>query len=439
MSNQLPVPSFYNSFFDSFIELPLIQKKSQSQMQAYHKKDNFQIQLNKSVYIMITFTNIKCIASDINQTIFSATLVGDRIYLCNNNNNNKNAQNNQIADSYIQYLDLIKQYTINDNINEYYEIIEKIGAGSYSLVYKARSKSNKLDYYAIKAISKEQFTDSNLKQQLLTEIRTQRELSCSPLIVKLFEVYETENNIYLVMEYKSQGNLKQLISPKTEEMTYQPVTSKNKQLQLREKKLTIDQIKDISQQILQGVAFIHQQNIVHRDLKPDNILLDKVCIGSKFYYKISIADFGFALYQDEEFMKKQRCGTPGYVAPEILRGSKYCEKSDIFSIGAILYTIVTGQTLIKGSTFNEVIKKTISVDYNLKAERDIYQDNDLKNLISQLLQSDPDRRPSAQEALSYAFLTRKNDSKQQMRQSQALTSIGQEQIQILQRNKIENF
>lgn len=112
-------------------------------------------------------------------------------------------------------------------------------------------------------------------------------------------------------------------------------------------------------QLLLTLDFMSRKNIVHRDLKPENILLQSKSPG---VYDVRIADFGFAIFVDKIVKAANPddeiiCGTPGYIAPEALEGEGYTLKSDIFSIGSILYNILTLKNLFSGKNYKAVMLK----------------------------------------------------------------------------------
>jgi serine/threonine protein kinase len=124
---------------------------------------------------------------------------------------------------------------------------------------------------------------------------------------------------------------------------------------------------------------------------------------SSLNFTICVADFGFSLFKDEKLMEKSRCGTPGYVAPEILKTIEYDEKVDIFSAGIIFYNLVTGKNLIKGKSLNEVLIKTLRSDFDDKIRKNI--DNlELRNLIMKMTCKNPKLRISAKEALDSKYI-----------------------------------
>lgn len=138
-------------------------------------------------------------------------------------------------------------------------------------------------------------------------------------IVKLHEVYETETSIYLILELLEGGELFQRI----------PFMNNYENTD----------IKTLMKNILSALAHMHEKGVMHRDIKPDNILLE----SAKNDYDIRIADFGLATLVNDTNILYKRCGTPGFIAPEIIsykEGSEmYNEKCDIFSAGLIFYIL----------------------------------------------------------------------------------------------------
>ncbi len=144
----------------------------------------------------------------------------------------------------------------------------------------------------------------------------------------MLEVHESLNDIKIVMEYKSGGSLRDFMNK-------------------HNNSLSTDLVRDLGLQLFQGVSKIHNSEIIHRDLKLENILIDTNPSGKSS--KLVIADFGFAIRNKKEVIKEQeRCGTPGYAAPEMFKSRVYSEKIDIFSVGVILFKLATGFSIIRG-------------------------------------------------------------------------------------------
>ena len=135
-----------------------------------------------------------------------------------------------------------------------------------------------------------------------------------PTILKYFEVYEDEQKIYMIFELLEGGELFDRV--------------------LKRKRYTEREAAIVMKQLLEALQFLEEKEIVHRDLKLENILL----VNEEDDCLIRVADFGLATFL-EVLDPKVRCGTPGYVAPEIIAGEMYDCRSDMFSAGAVLYIL----------------------------------------------------------------------------------------------------
>lgn len=152
--------------------------------------------------------------------------------------------------------------------------------------------------------------------------------------MQLVEIHESKNSIYLVVELLEGGELFSHISSK--------------------KALSVKSIHRIMKCLLEGLAYLADKGIMHRDLKPENMILKEK--GDLEDNVLKIVDFGLSSYCNMEEYLFKRCGTPGYVAPEIINSSskenvKFSPKVDIFSAGVIFYILVMGKSPFKGKSF----------------------------------------------------------------------------------------
>lgn len=155
----------------------------------------------------------------------------------------------------------------------------------------------------------------------------------NPNILKLEGVFESENSIYIILELFSNGQL-------------------HNKINLTRANFTQNEIKQFLRGLANGLAEIHRCGIMHRDIKPDNIML-----RGKIGLQPVIVDFGLAVDVDAEDYIFYRCGTPGYVAPEIItyqNGEKLTTQCDIFSVGCILHILLVKRSLFEGDTAAEV-------------------------------------------------------------------------------------
>ncbi|XP_052635303.1 MAP/microtubule affinity-regulating kinase 4 isoform X2 [Harpia harpyja] len=240
-----------------------------------------------------------------------------------------------------------------------YRLLRTIGKGNFAKVKLARHILTGHEV-AIKIIDKTQLNPTSL-QKLFREVRIMKGLN-HPNIVKLFEVIETEKTLYLVMEYASAGEV----------FDYLVSHGRMKEKEARAK----------FRQIVSAVHYCHQKNIVHRDLKAENLLLDADA-------NIKIADFGFS----NEFTLGSKldtfCGSPPYAAPELFQGKKYDgPEVDIWSLGVILYTLVSGSLPFDGHNLKELRERVLRGKYRVP----FYMSTDCENILRRFLVLNPAKR-----------------------------------------------
>ena len=174
---------------------------------------------------------------------------------------------------------------------------------------------------------------------MLTEIDVLRKIDHEN-VIQLYETYETTKYIHLLLPYLEGGEL------------FDKIKSKGL---YRE-----SDARPVMQNFISALEYLHAKNIVHRDLKPENLLL-----ASKMNnWDLKIADFGLATVIEDQSKKLYlRCGSPGYVAPELLQEKGYNCQADIFSVGVIFYIILTGRPLFKGNSPDEILNKNMKCEY----------------------------------------------------------------------------
>ncbi|XP_041035212.1 MAP/microtubule affinity-regulating kinase 4 isoform X6 [Carcharodon carcharias] len=247
-----------------------------------------------------------------------------------------------------------------------YRLLRTIGKGNFAKVKLARHILTSREV-AIKIIDKTQLNPTSL-QKLFREVRIMKCLN-HPNIVKLFEVIETEKTLYLVMEYASGGEV----------FDYLVSHGRMKEKEARAK----------FRQIISAVQYCHQRNIVHRDLKAENLLLDGDC-------NIKIADFGFS--NEFQFGNKLDtfCGSPPYAAPELFQGKKYDgPEVDIWSLGVILYTLVSGSLPFDGQNLKELRERVLRGKYRVP----FYMSTDCENILKRFLVLNPAKRGTLEQIM----------------------------------------
>ncbi|XP_039515132.1 serine/threonine-protein kinase MARK2 isoform X1 [Pimephales promelas] len=247
-----------------------------------------------------------------------------------------------------------------------YRLLKTIGKGNFAKVKLARHVLTSKEV-AVKIIDKTQLNSSSL-QKLFREVRIMKMLN-HPNIVKLFEVIETDKTLYLVMEYASGGEV----------FDYLVAHGRMKEKEARAK----------FRQIVSAVQYCHQKCIVHRDLKAENLLLDADM-------NIKIADFGFS----NEFTVGNKldtfCGSPPYAAPELFQGKKYDgPEVDVWSLGVILYTLVSGSLPFDGQNLKELRERVLRGKYRIP----FYMSTDCENLLKKFLILNPTKRGSLEQQI----------------------------------------
>lgn len=210
---------------------------------------------------------------------------------------------------------------------QFYDIIKVIGEGSFGKVFLGVQKlTNRL--VAIKRLNKSNCKNETARKKIICEMNIQQKLNRHPNIVKLLEVVENHDFIYFVMEYATNGDLLEHMKKK--------------------KRLKENEAQKLFSEIALGVQYIHQNGIIHRDLKLDNILIDDdfVC---------KICDFGVGRYMKTNEIINEQCGTPAYLAPEIILEKGYKGfSSDIWSLGILLFYMLFGQMPFKAMTIEKL-------------------------------------------------------------------------------------
>uniref|UniRef100_A0A8P4KAW0 MAP/microtubule affinity-regulating kinase 3 n=1 Tax=Dicentrarchus labrax TaxID=13489 RepID=A0A8P4KAW0_DICLA len=278
-----------------------------------------------------------------------------------------------------------------------YRLLKTIGKGNFAKVKLARHIPTGREV-AIKIIDKTQLNPTSL-QKLFREVRIMKILN-HPNIVKLFEVIETEKTLYLVMEYASGGEV----------FDYLVAHGRMKEKEARAK----------FRQIVSAVQYCHQKHIVHRDLKAENLLLDADM-------NIKIADFGFS----NEFTVGGKldtfCGSPPYAAPELFQGKKYDgPEVDVWSLGVILYTLVSGSLPFDGQNLKELRERVLRGKYRIP----FYMSTDCENLLKRFLVLNPGKRGTLEQIMRDRWINAGSDE-------EALKPFVEPELDIRDQNRID--
>ena len=271
---------------------------------------------------------------------------------------------------------VLKGLELETRINDF-NILKELGSGAFGRVYLVEHKKTNVKY-AVKALDKRNKSNLDQKAYFQREIEVMYKLNHSN-IVKLYGHFEDNIYCYFLMEYIPKGNLYGLM-PKD-----------------KKKRINTKVIVSIIKDIISGLYYLHNMNppIIHRDIKPENILLGEGLIAK-------ITDFGWSNYIIGGIKRTTMCGTPIYLAPEIIKEEGHNEKVDIWCVGVLLFELVTGSLPFKGNDLDSLKKNILSL--NISWPKDI--NLDAKNLIMKILKLDPDSRISFEDMLQHPFFTK---------------------------------
>ncbi|KAI9500520.1 kinase-like domain-containing protein [Coemansia spiralis] len=251
---------------------------------------------------------------------------------------------------------------------------ERIGRGGFGKVYRAQPRDSQLyplspdshGYVAIKVVDKRALKDSAAEMRLATEVAIHESLAHSS-VVHIYDSFEDDRCVYLVMEYCERGDLwsGELAALSEPETRY------------------------VVQQVAAAVAYLHANGVLHRDLKLANIMLSR-SMG------IKIGDFGLATKIDDGSMEPTTmCGTPSYISPEIMARQPYGFESDVWAIGCLLVTLLTGAQPFRGvKHITDDVVSRISLPHSTSPEA--------RSLVRALLRIDPRQRIRSQDLLAHS-------------------------------------
>lgn len=259
-----------------------------------------------------------------------------------------------------------------------YDLVQQIGSGSYAKVYLAVDKKSRRKV-AIKAISKNMLNSESRLEQLGREIHVLQNAH-HPYILKLFEVFEDQYNVYLVQEYINHGTLLDYFNSR--------------------KTVPEDKIKKFTYQIISAVQYLHDVlHVTHRDLKLENILVDA-------HENIRIIDFGLCSVHRHRTKMHKIYGTPDYLAPEVISGQKYTDSVDVWAIGVMLYAMTHSCLPFNGESIEELF-------HNITHSDVVYDSDvspDLIDLLASLLRKNPAERITLEGAMNHQWFINKFNS-----------------------------
>ncbi len=247
-----------------------------------------------------------------------------------------------------------------------YEIVSELGRGGMGVVYKAREESLQR-YVAIKMLGNQLVEDEAVSERFMREARVVADLN-HPNLVQVFRVDRHEDQPYFVMEYVEGDSLKALIQ---RERQMQPVRA-----------------LQILQEAANGLAAAHDKGVVHRDIKPENIMLTK-------YGGVKVVDFGIARDENAETRLTTTgigMGTPSYLSPEVCLSQEVDQRSDIFSMGVVLFEMLTGDIPFKSDSPFEMMTKVVEAKIPDIKELNPNVDEGIKKILAKMIAKRPKLR-----------------------------------------------
>src|SRR5436190_17521048 len=258
------------------------------------------------------------------------------------------------------------RFTPGQILAERYRVVALVGRGGMGEVFRAEDLTLG-QIVAMKFLPERLSQDAAALERFHAEVRNARQVS-HPNVCRVFDIGESDGSLFLTMEYVDGEDLASVVR--------------------RIGRLSPDKATEIARQICAGLAAAHERGVIHRDLKPANVMLD----GAG---KIRITDFGLAGVAASIKGEEARAGTPAYMAPEQLAGKEVTPKSDIYSLGLVLYEILTGKRAFEASTLQELVRlrESGTITNPSMLVRDL--DPLIERVILRCLETDPGKRPAS--------------------------------------------
>jgi serine/threonine protein kinase len=312
----------------------------------------------------------------------------------------------EAQDTAEQWVRVLRPYTVSDNFEHEFILKEKIGSGNFSSVFLCTEKATG-NSFAAKRFPKDRLLSDDLElESLRNEVRLLGSTD-HPNCIKLHAVYETKNYLFVLSNLFTGSDLLCRV--------------------LLEDRLQVETALRICLQLLKILAHLESRQIIHRDIKPLNLLFKDNTIESE----ICLVDFGFSTEISDSKKLFSQCGTPGYVAPEVLSGDEYDCRADVYSAGVVLHFMVTGELpsvpfhkpgfieKYHDSLFPPLISSSVGVEMR---ESKVGSEG-FFNLLDNMLSSDSKVRLSAEQATKHpAFQTVEKISKKDQQEAEELST-----------------
>ncbi|CAI5928716.1 unnamed protein product [Closterium sp. NIES-64] len=269
------------------------------------------------------------------------------------------------------------------SIKDYFTVdADLLGSGEFGVVRRCIDSATG-ETFACKTIQKSRLVSESDREEVRREVGAMQRVMGHPGVVNLRAVFEDDKEVHIVMEYCEGGEL------------FDEVIRRGR---IPEKEAAL-----LFRQIVSAVAFCHARGVMHRDLKPENILLKKQLVNGREATFAKLADFGLAIGLEEGAKATGAAGSPFYMAPEVLTG-EYGVEADVWSLGVILYVLLSGNTPFWGPDDNAVFASVLAGRVDMSGPAWAGVSAEARSLIWCMLQRDPRRRPSAAKVLSHPWI-----------------------------------
>jgi len=268
-----------------------------------------------------------------------------------------------------------------DNFDEDFDEIGELGKGAFGVCVLCKDRQTQ-QTYAVKKVLKGRLITDSMRLVVITEVNIQSHLKGHKNIVRILDTYEDDEYVYIVQELCEGGDL------------FDHLIAKGRYSERDS--------ADLCRAMLMAVEHCHKSGVMHRDLKPDNFLFSFEEPNSKDAL-LKTADFGLSCFHTPGTRESQPCGTPTYIAPEVIR-KDYDEKADIWSVGVILYIMLSGKMPFYGRTDTDCLRSTLSGRYSFRHRNWETVSDEAKEIVAAMLRYNPRDRPSATELLEYSWI-----------------------------------
>ncbi|CAD8058142.1 unnamed protein product [Paramecium sonneborni] len=271
----------------------------------------------------------------------------------------------------------MKRFAVQYDFYRYYTPIKKLNKIKFGEQFKGKNKLDSLDYI-IKIYQKSSIYDDEDRQQFFREISVIRQLQ-TDLTMKFFDLFESQDQIFVIVENLPSHNLQDYV--------------------IKNPFFSEDKAAKVIFRVIKIIAYLHSKKIMHRDIKLENFIFRQI----DNFDSLCLTDFKLAEFHDEDGNYQfKRCGTVGYVAPEILADQNYDLQVDVYSVGILLYILFTGREPFDGNYQEKVIQNLIGfIDF-----QDLKVSNLALDLLKGLLKLDPQERLSSHQALNHKWFQR---------------------------------